>query len=422
MSSDALSLLNSMQEEYQEKYPSRKVFHGADGAVATGTIQCMQQTVDGWKELMKRADHFEKGLGKSITPHTVTNESNVEHAFGTKKSGQGHLLSLEEYVQAKRSTRVNFQLKMCSLPFTQNVKGKLRDKGYQDIQQASKLDLTLPQLKEVIQADNRTFTNAAPVDVVSEQDKINLKKVYLLAKTVPRNGMRSRWRETGNYQPSFLSKDTSGKLSKGDMVFFSDAENSLQFLIVQKDFEMSDISKRLPVHLALDKKKKLNVDLSKLVYVDGFILTVPGSLFSVSYGQVMFDHAVDDLLASARSGAGNISDEDIPLLHENPDLPIARFCEEQPGPSRFRHTNDDLLEGSSSDESEPTRNRRRTKRKKNSSSDDDDLDFTKQKKKRRIELSSDEEIGSSAHKLKEKGKKPAKTKVRVRQTLLMYST
>ena len=175
---------------------------------------------------------------------------------------------MEEYVQAKRSTRVNFQLKMCNLPFTQDVKAKLRDKGYQELQERSKLNLSLKQVRKIFNCGDEKLDE---VDThATEEEKMALKKVHLLGKTVPRNSMRSRWRETGNYQPNLMSKNTHGKLFKGDMVFVSDAENTLEYLIVANDFELTDLSRRLPV-LKVGEKKKLYIDLSRLITDKGFL-------------------------------------------------------------------------------------------------------------------------------------------------------
>ena len=79
--------------------------------------------MDSWAVLLKRVNHFKKDLGNNaINPHAIANESEVEHGFGmTKLGSQGHLLTAEEFIQAKRSTRVEFLLKQCNMPiFTRN--------------------------------------------------------------------------------------------------------------------------------------------------------------------------------------------------------------------------------------------------------------------------------------------------------------
>ena len=130
------------------------MFCGTDGATASATIQCLNETIDSWSVLCKRLDYFKAGLSKSVYPHAICSESKVEHSFGSvKKSGQGHLLTVEEYIQAKRSTQVDFQLGMCDLPFCQEIKSKLRDKGYHDVKERGKLNISLSQLQDIFRND-----------------------------------------------------------------------------------------------------------------------------------------------------------------------------------------------------------------------------------------------------------------------------
>ena len=75
----------------------------------------------------------------------------------------------------------------------------------------------------------------------SEEEKVTLKKVFLLAKSVPRNSTRTKWRETGNFQPKILGE---GKLMKGDMVFHLNIESSLDRLIVHEDFSLTNSDKK----------------------------------------------------------------------------------------------------------------------------------------------------------------------------------
>ena len=177
---DVQLLFNGMQELSEEKYPNRTSFTGAEGSVPTATINCFNETINGWNALMKRANHFQKDLGKSIYPHSIVSESKVEHAFGfTKQSGQGHLLTLEEYVQAKRSNQIDFQLRMCDLPFSQKIKSKVRDKGYQDIQEHGRLDLSLSQIKEIFSSSDKMVPAAAETSVTEEEKVLSVKESIL---------------------------------------------------------------------------------------------------------------------------------------------------------------------------------------------------------------------------------------------------
>ena len=101
---------------------------------------------------------------------------------------------MEEYVQAKRSTRVNFQLKMCNLPFVQEVKSKLRDKGYQEVQERSKLNLSLKQIQKIFKSGEERCQRTETV--ATEQEVLALKKVFVLAKESPKKPPRKpKWPE-----------------------------------------------------------------------------------------------------------------------------------------------------------------------------------------------------------------------------------
>ena len=58
---------------------------------------------------------------EKVDPHAVSNESVVEHTFGTTKvTGQGNLQTAEEYMNAKRNVQLNFMLKMTKMDFNQH--------------------------------------------------------------------------------------------------------------------------------------------------------------------------------------------------------------------------------------------------------------------------------------------------------------
>ena len=99
------------------------------------TIKCLQLTTESWGALIERCEALEPGSSARIHAPSVTSEKNVEHAFGfyTKK-GQGHNQMQEEYIIAKRKHVIDFQLRMCKMPFCQYTKEPVQDKGYQQLE------------------------------------------------------------------------------------------------------------------------------------------------------------------------------------------------------------------------------------------------------------------------------------------------
>ena len=66
----------------------------------------------------QRLAFFDVDLKKKIYSHAITTESWIEHSFGfSTRRGQGHLQSMDEYIQWKRNHAIDFQLRMCNYHF-----------------------------------------------------------------------------------------------------------------------------------------------------------------------------------------------------------------------------------------------------------------------------------------------------------------
>lgn len=137
LASPCVKLFSSMQKAKEELYPTRTSFIHADGMPWTTTIKCLISTWNSWKALQKRLEFFDQNLVTQVDPHTITNESLIEHGFGSQKSrGQGNLQNPQEYIQTKRLKGVDFHLKMCQMPFNQHsLSKKIVDKSYQEMDQ-----------------------------------------------------------------------------------------------------------------------------------------------------------------------------------------------------------------------------------------------------------------------------------------------
>ena len=77
----SVNLLTDMQQEVKDRSPGRRSFRGADGMPATGTIKCLQSTVDDREVLKERLERIEEGSSACVHTPAITSE-NVEHFFG----------------------------------------------------------------------------------------------------------------------------------------------------------------------------------------------------------------------------------------------------------------------------------------------------------------------------------------------------
>lgn len=68
---------------------------------------------------------------------------------------------MQEYIQAKRRHTVDFQLRMCKMPFNQYCKTKLRDKGYQALGRRD-VRLTVQDMKEIFSVRKKGRKQSVP--------------------------------------------------------------------------------------------------------------------------------------------------------------------------------------------------------------------------------------------------------------------
>ena len=181
-----------LQQEKEDLYPSRGQFMGCDGVPWTKTKQCYERTYLSWKVLKSRMEVLSPGSSERITSHSVANEAYVEHSFGfTKKKGQGHNQSQVEYTQSKRTHMVDFQMRMCKLPFSQHTKTKIRDKGYQSLE-SRQVPMSLKEFQEIFFYSASSKTQEEIENAISDSQSQLLKKANLLCKYVPHNSSRTR--------------------------------------------------------------------------------------------------------------------------------------------------------------------------------------------------------------------------------------
>ena len=170
---------------------------------------------------------MQPGSSSKVVPKSITNESYVEHSFGfTKKKSQGNNQSQEEYIQAKRTHMVDFQMRMCKLPFSQYTKTKLRDKGYQEVD-PRKVSMSLKEFLEIFSYSEGSSSDENTASTVTDDQNKLLKKANLLTKYVPRNSGRNRWRAAAGHAPTMIVSQSCSYLYSGDLLFSRDLSGNL---------------------------------------------------------------------------------------------------------------------------------------------------------------------------------------------------
>ena len=287
-------LLNKMQASLEERFIGLRSFAGGHGAIFTKTLNCINTSIDSLKGVDNRLNELSGGSEVTVYVHTLINESIVEHSFGeTHQKGQGNLQNKEEYSQAKRRSQINFHIKMCDAPFNQYVKVKKRDQGYQAIRKGD-TKLTLDDLKEIFHESGER--NVEP-RAESESDTVTLKCAFNIAKSVPRQSNRCKWREKSGFAPNMLqlSSSNSGKLFSGDLVFMKYLNNQLLNLIVTEDVVLNDVDMSLKVKMfhGDGSEEVCSVKLGQLVKDGSTTVAIPSNMYRLNDdGEIELDENI----------------------------------------------------------------------------------------------------------------------------------
>ena len=305
-------LFTEMQREAEERNPGRSSFRGADGMPYSDTIHCLESTVDSWEIVQKRVEQIEQGSSSRIHPPSIGSEKNVEHSFGyVMKKGQGHNQNMQEYIIAKRMHGVDFQIRMCEMPFCQYTKEKLQDKGYQQIE-GDRCKINIKELREIFAFSQEEGCSESDV---TDEDEHLLKKAYLLSKSVPRQSNRAKWRERSGFQPNMLiDKSSPGMLIKNDLVCCRTVRDTLMFLIVEKDVLLDQVDVKISVRFP-EGTISFMVSIDKLVTENGQIMAIPMQLYDVVDGEVQLCDAVSiDFEVLLHNQGQILSDEEWAVL------------------------------------------------------------------------------------------------------------
>ena len=296
-------LLDSMEKEKEALFPSRNSFIGADGIPFTATLKCLISTVESWKALERRLNFLSENLANSVDTHSFTNESYLEDKFGfTTSKGQGHLQTVQEYIQSKRRHAIDFQIQMCKTPFIQDLKTSIHDKSYQELDHQG-VELSYGELSEIFKPSTRSQVIEDEHSIERSAKSAILKRAYLLSKSVPRQSNRSKWREASGYQPNMLvAKESGGTLYKGDIVFHYNIQNELQYLIVEENLLLDNVNSEVKIR-NLGTSNVLSVPVNNLAKDDGMIAVIPSQLYSLDGDEVHFEDVVLHLIKKLETSA-----------------------------------------------------------------------------------------------------------------------
>ena len=260
---------------------------------------------------------------RDVYPHAITNEALIEHSFGfIVKQGQYQLQDMYQYVHAKNKHEMDFQMHSTDLPFNQYTKIKLRDKGYQQMNDF-KSRLYMKDFWEIFVKDKEqkkevNETTAQP----TEQEKKILRQAYLLTKSVPRRSNRSKWKEESGFQPNLLMDNLeSGKLLVSDLVFCKSV-NEVLYLKIKQEIQLLDKEATVPVQILNSQSSLLleHVKVDSLLSDKGFIITITQT-YDIVEGTVTFNDVVAPLVADViemlEQEHCGYSDEDLAILPES---------------------------------------------------------------------------------------------------------
>ena len=128
---------------------------------------------------------------------------------------------------------------------------------------------------------------------VPECDHILLNKAFAVAKSVPRQTNRAKWRERSGFTPNLLLETSApGIIRAQDLVCCHSITGSLMFLIVQEDVLLSDSDVKVLVRFP-DGTISFYIGSDKLVVTKEQIMVLPSQLYEVTDdGEVKLDDAV----------------------------------------------------------------------------------------------------------------------------------
>ena len=199
---------------------------------------------------------------------------------------------MSEYIQAKRRHAIDFQLRMCAMPFNQYCKTKLRDKGYQALDERD-TPLTIQEFKDIFYVRKKGKKESTPADAEENRDSPILKQAYYISKSVPHQSNRWKWRQKSGFAPDMLlpHEENKGRMYVGDLVFYPSLENQFLHLIVTKELLLCSEDLHLDVK-TVDGKNEYCLQLNTFLCNKGHIVAIPSSLYHIEDGNIVIQDTV----------------------------------------------------------------------------------------------------------------------------------
>ena len=313
-----VDLLSSMQKECERRFPNLKSFYGIHGAVWTQTFRCFETSLSAWTAVQKRLAYFDDSLSDKVNPHTLTNESPLEHSFGfTVEKSPGQLQNQHEYIHNKMKHEVDFQLRLTKVNFCQKLKVKLRDKSYQDLDEEKKSILSVKEIWSILlpRKSRSKVCEPSSSSHPNSSDERVLKQAFLLSKSVPRRSNRAKYKAESGFAPTmYINDEDDGKLLVGDLVMTRMDSGDLRKLIVVKELTLGN--EKDSVLVKDEFSRQGHVLVSNLVKDRGLIFILPSSMYKLErnaiemteIGLQMFQECVDSI-----SNSVNIMQKEVEL-------------------------------------------------------------------------------------------------------------
>ncbi|KAL5253832.1 hypothetical protein ACHWQZ_G013566 [Mnemiopsis leidyi] len=242
----AISLLNesaayfSQLTKIKQSIVDGTVVRGLHGTVYHVTTGCLEKTKTGLELVRKRIELLGCVNAELCQPHTLLNETGLEHSFGrsTIKNGT-YNKSLKEYVSQKVNSEENFFFKICTVPFSNPCTYRKR---YDEPKKVNLgIDTVLKVLKNVkrLQTDVYTLRSTADSDtVLSEAERV--------ARSQPRRTNRSKWKESAGFKPMMLKKHPNCVLTYAftcnDLIaVFDPLSSAAKFLFLRNNYTLNQL-------------------------------------------------------------------------------------------------------------------------------------------------------------------------------------
>ena len=290
----SISLLDECSSFFNELMEDKRLINGTKavraihGSIYNVDIECLNQTTESMAFVKKRLELLSCNVDKCM-PHTILNESAVEHAFGRSTSKNGtYNKNLSEYVSQKMKNDEDFFYKICEVPFSNPNTYRKRYSS------PVKTNLHIRTIHKIFEEMEPYKANLYTLKSLADEDPHNaivgiMKDAERVARSQPRRTNRSKWKQSAGYKPMLLvPADTNiqapmNVFDTNDVVATYDSlTGSLKLIFVDQDVSFNDF-------YLFGSITGLIMDQKSLEESDGFIVTELRA--SVSQKMIIMDRS-----------------------------------------------------------------------------------------------------------------------------------